>query len=209
MSQRHLLLGLLAASLLAGCAGRLETTVRKRAVSDLDCPDDQVTVERDSVGAMSGRYNAQGCDREETYVGRCNMFGMCVAQRPGEIPEPTPSAPASVQADNAPPRDAGASTSFSQPEPAKPAAPAAPTVVSITLRNACPNTVKIFFGDKPKFGSGTYSSMSSNSSTSKSMRPGDMIWIVDDSQNGVSSATVSASTRKVEITSSCTGLTAR
>ncbi|MGB1012701.1 MAG: hypothetical protein ACPG4T_01105, partial [Nannocystaceae bacterium] len=163
-------------------------------------------VKRDSVGAMSGHYNAQGCDRQETYVGRCNMFGMCVAQRPSEIPEPT-SAPASASADNAPPRDASAS--FSQPEPSKPAAPAAPSVVSITLRNACPNTVKIFFGDKPKFGSGTYSSMSSNSSTSKSMRPGDMIWIVDDSQNGLSSATVSASTRKVEITSSCTGLTAR
>jgi len=209
MSHRHLFLGLLAASLLSGCAGRLETTVRKRAVTDLDCPDDQVTVERDTTGAMSGRYNAQGCDRQETYVGRCNLFGMCVAQRPSEIPAPAPAS-SSAHADNAPPREAaGHPGPATQPAAAKPAAPAAPSVVSITLRNTCPNTVKIFFGDKPKFGSGTYSSMSSNSSTSKSMRPGDMIWIVDDSQNGLSSATVSASTRKVEITSSCTGLTAR
>lgn len=85
----------------------------------------------------------------------------------------------------------------------------APSSVSVTLKNNCPNTVKIFFGDKPKFGSGTYSSLSSNTSTSKSFRPGDMVWIVDDSQNGVASATVSASTRRIEVTSSCTGLSAR
>ncbi|MFO7565269.1 MAG: hypothetical protein R6X02_21685 [Enhygromyxa sp.] len=48
-----------------------------------------------------------------------------------------------------------------------------------------------------------------NTQTSKSFRLGDMIWIVDDSQNGVSSTSVSASTLRVEITESCTGLTAR
>lgn len=84
---------------------------------------------------------------------------------------------------------------------------AAPNSVSITLRNTCRSSVDVFFGDKPKFGSGTYSNLSPNTSTSKSLRPGDMIWIVDDSQNGVSSITVSASTRTVEVTSGCTGLT--
>lgn len=82
-------------------------------------------------------------------------------------------------------------------------------MVSITLRNTCSQTVDLFFGEKPKFGSGTYSNMSSNSSTSKSMRPGEMIWIVDDSQNGISSVTVEAGTNTVEITGDCTGFTVR
>lgn len=85
----------------------------------------------------------------------------------------------------------------------------APSSVSITLRNTCPSTVKLFFGDKPGFGSGKYSSASSNTSTNMSFRPGDMIWIVDDSQKGVSSTTISASTRTIEITSSCTSLSSK
>ncbi|MEM9459696.1 MAG: hypothetical protein AAGF11_36300 [Myxococcota bacterium] len=84
-----------------------------------------------------------------------------------------------------------------------------PSVVSVQLKNNCPSTVKLFFGTKPKFGSGRYSSLSSNTRRSESMKPGDMVWIVDDSQNGISSATVSASTREIEVTRSCTGLSAR
>ena len=44
--------------------------------------------------------------------------------------------------------------------------PAGP--VSVTIRSACSKTVKVFYGDKPKFGSGTYSSISSNSSLPRS-----------------------------------------
>ena len=88
-----------------------------------------------------------------------------------------------------------------------PATPAAPAVVSVTLRNSCRDTVKVFYGDKPKFGSGTYSTLSSNSVTSKQFRAGDMIWIVDDSQQGLASATISAGMNTVEVTSGCTGLT--
>ncbi len=91
-------------------------------------------------------------------------------------------------------------------EPAAESAPAPPKPVSVTLRNTCSETVKVFFGDKPKFGSGTYSSLSSNSSTSHSFMPGDMFWIVDDSQNGVSSFTVADGTRKIEVQSGCASL---
>ena len=87
--------------------------------------------------------------------------------------------------------------------------PSGPTVVSVTFRSACPNTVRLFFGDKPKFGSGTYTTMSSNTVTSYSMAPGATVWIVDDSDNGVSSASVSGSTREIQVTSSCNGLSAR
>jgi hypothetical protein len=67
----------------------------------------------------------------------------------------------------------------------------------------------VFYGDKPKYGSGTYSSLSGNSVTSKQFREGDMIWLVDDSQQGLSSMTVSSGTRTVEVTEHCTGFTTR
>lgn len=78
--------------------------------------------------------------------------------------------------------------------------------VSVTVRNTCPETVDVFYGEKPKFGSGKYSSLGPNSRENMSFRPGDMMWIVDESQNGIASATVSASTQTIEVTSSCTGL---
>lgn len=115
-------------------------------------------------------------------------------------PSSTPEGPSSTGFDSTPPAEASGPTNAA-PEPPKP--------VSVTLRNTCSETVKIFFGDKPKFGSGRYSSLSSNSSTSHSFMPGDMFWIVDESQNGVSSVTIAESTRTVEVQSGCTGLSAR
>jgi hypothetical protein len=82
-------------------------------------------------------------------------------------------------------------------------APSPPSVVSVTLRNTCGSTVRIFFGDKPKFGSGTYSTLSSNTRTSKQFRPGDMMWIVDQSDNGLASVTITDRIREIEIISPC------
>lgn len=81
--------------------------------------------------------------------------------------------------------------------------------VSVKIRSSCSKTVKVFFGTKPKFGSGRYSTVSSNSSSSSSFQPGDMFWIVDDSENGLDSATVADGTREIEILSSCTSLAMR
>ncbi len=85
----------------------------------------------------------------------------------------------------------------------------APATVSVTLVNACSDTVKVFFGDKPKFGSGRYSSLSSNSRTNQTFKPGDQLWIVDDGQNGVANAKIEASTREIEVASGCKTLRAR
>lgn len=85
----------------------------------------------------------------------------------------------------------------------------APARASISLKNGCSQTVKLFFGDKPKYGSGRYSTIGANNIISESMSPGDMIWIVDDSQNGVSSFTAGSGSQRVEINSSCTGFIAR
>jgi len=82
-----------------------------------------------------------------------------------------------------------------------------PTSVSVTIRSSCARTVKVFYGDTPRFGSGTTSSVSSNSVSSRRFRVGDMMWVLDDRGEGAS--TVSQSTRTIEITASCTGLTSR
>jgi len=85
-------------------------------------------------------------------------------------------------------------------------APAAPQVVSVTLHNDCSNTVKLFLGEKPKFGSGTNTSLGSNTTTSYQMKPGDMIWITDESENGISSTSIGGgSSQSIRIMSSCTG----
>ena len=81
--------------------------------------------------------------------------------------------------------------------------------VSVTIRSSCSRTVPVFYGDKPKYGSGTTSSVSSNSVSSHTFRVGDMMWVLDDSGNGAGSITISQSTRSIEITSSCTGLSER
>ncbi|MEO8840249.1 MAG: hypothetical protein ABI591_14655 [Kofleriaceae bacterium] len=100
-----------------------------------------------------------------------------------------------------PPSSEASSSTTSAPAPQGP--------VSVTIRSACSKTVKVFFGDKPKFGSGTYSSIDSNSVSSHSFRPGEQLWIVDESENGLGSAQVSASTHELEVSSSCTAISSR
>jgi hypothetical protein len=99
-----------------------------------------------------------------------------------------------------------ASESAPPPAGASESAPAAPQVVSVTLHNDCPNTVKLFLGEKPKFGSGTNTSLGSNTTTSYQMKPGDMIWITDDSENGLSSTSIGGgSSQSIRIMPGCTG----
>ncbi|MBV8760846.1 MAG: hypothetical protein JO257_26365 [Deltaproteobacteria bacterium] len=107
------------------------------------------------------------------------------------------SAPAS-SSESAPPPGSSSSAS---------SAPAGPQVVSVTLHNDCPNTVKLFLGEKPKFGSGTNTSLGSNTTTSYQMKPGDMIWITDDSENGLSSTSIGGggTFQSIRIMPSCTG----
>ena len=204
-----LVLLLASTTLLPACAGRLETTVRKRAAGDFQCAPEQVEVQTVSAGAMSGSYTASGCGQESEYAARCGLIGICSASRPGDeamyaSSEPDPGYGGGGGGGSAPPPSSDASEPSSTSSP-----PAGPTTVSITMRNACPQTVNLFFGEKPKFGSGTYSTIGTNTVTSKSMRPGEMIWIVDESQNGISSVTIEASTGTVEVTSDCSAFSVR
>jgi hypothetical protein len=87
-------------------------------------------------------------------------------------------------------------------------APAGGGPVSVRLYNACSETVKLFFGDDPRFGSGTSSQISPNTSTSYSMREGAMIWIVIDGQPAASYS-ASPGNRDIQITRSCGGFAPR
>ena len=101
------------------------------------------------------------------------------------------------EAERARPSSSGGSSSSSQGP------------VSVTIRSQCRQTVPVFYGSKPKFGSGTQSSVSYNSVSSHSFRVGDMMWVTDASGNGLSSVTVGPGTRNIEIDSSCTRIYGR
>lgn len=101
---------------------------------------------------------------------------------------------------------------------ATPEAPASPTASpaslppsSIEVRNTCSKTVQLFIGEKPKFGSGTKTSIGSNTTTTFPRKPDGtaVVWIIDGKENGIQSAQVGVDTKKVEIGSSCTDLSAK
>ncbi len=79
----------------------------------------------------------------------------------------------------------------------------------MTIRSSCRDTVRVFYGDKPKYGSGTTSSISSNSVNSHSFMPGDMFWIVDQSDNGLDSVTLGPGISTIEINSDCRSISTR
>jgi hypothetical protein len=78
-------------------------------------------------------------------------------------------------------------------------------VVSVDIKNECRDTVRVFYGDQPKYGSGTESSLSGNSRTSKSMHSGDKIWLIDGSGNGITAVTVSGVSQSVVVNTNCNG----
>lgn len=80
---------------------------------------------------------------------------------------------------------------------------------SMSLKNECRETVKLFIGDKPKYGSGTSTSVSSNSINSYSGMGPKTYWIVDSSGNGISSYTASPGSNNVRILPSCSGFARR
>jgi hypothetical protein len=79
---------------------------------------------------------------------------------------------------------------------------------SLSLHNACSKTVKLFFGDDPKFGSGRRTTLGGNNVTSYSGSAPQTIWIVDDRDQGISSFVASGS-QSMQITSSCAGFARR
>jgi hypothetical protein len=77
--------------------------------------------------------------------------------------------------------------------------------VSVTQRSSCKENVRVFIGDKPKFGSGTTSSVAPNSVSSRQMKEGDMVWIVDGSDDPIASTRIQSGTSTIEVDGSCKG----
>ncbi len=73
--------------------------------------------------------------------------------------------------------------------------------VSIRIRNECRESVSVFFGASPR-SSGTQSSLGGNSSTSRRLRVGEGMWIMDGSRPG-SGATISEGSRELIVDRSC------
>ena len=84
------------------------------------------------------------------------------------------------------------------------AAPSGPQIDSLSLHNDCAQTVKLFLGDKPKWGSGTSTTIGSNVTQSFTLNPGDKVWIVDQNDEGVTSYAGQPGMHSMKITSSCT-----
>lgn len=93
---------------------------------------------------------------------------------------------------------------------ASPPAPSKPIPTTVEVRSECSKTVPVFYGEKPKFGSGTRSSVSSNSISSQGRKADGTltVWIIDDKENGIASAQVTPDTKRVVIDRSCTSIRA-
>ncbi len=91
-----------------------------------------------------------------------------------------------------------------------PGEPTRPLPTTVEIRSECSKTVPVFYGEKPKFGSGTRSTVSGNSTSSQGRKADGTltVWIIDDSENGVASARVTPETRRVVIDRSCTAIRA-
>jgi hypothetical protein len=139
-------------------------------------------------------YSARGCGKREDYEGRCDVGGCLIEKRPSLAEQ------ARIRAEINRERASsfGSPSSGSRKERRR-------TDSIAHLAQRLPHTVRLFFGSTPKFGSGTESSIFPNSTESHSMREGEMIWIVDQSGNGVSSLTASRDRTRVTITRSCSG----
>jgi hypothetical protein len=134
-------------------------------------------------------------------VAAAALCGGCIIVQPppGSAAQPT-SAPAATTT---------VATPTAAPAPAAARAPATPTTVEV--HNDCGRTVNVFYGDKPKFGSGTKSAIGANTTTSASRKPDGTleVWIITDNEDPIASATVTATTRRVTIDRSCNALVAQ
>lgn len=86
-----------------------------------------------------------------------------------------------------------------------------PFSTTVEIHSDCSKTTPVFYGEKPKFGSGTKSSISSNSTTSAGRKSDGTltVWIIDEQENGIASVRVEPTTKRVDIDRSCRHITAR
>jgi len=133
----------------------------------------------------------------------CQLFagaGLGTAADPNAAPPPSDGESSGSTAAATPAPESGT--------PAAPSTPSTPIPVSVEVHSDCSKTTRLFIGQKPKFGSGKTTTIGSNTTMSEGRNADgtQMIWIVDDSDNGLASAVVAVSTKRVVVESSCTAI---
>lgn len=113
-----------------------------------------------------------------------------------------------AQAAGAPAPESGNAAATPSPESAAASSPSTPVPTTVEVHSDCSKTTRLFIGQKPKFGSGKTTTIGSNTTMSEGRNADgtQMIWIVDDSDNGLASAVVTVATKKVVVDSSCTAI---
>jgi hypothetical protein len=111
-----------------------------------------------------------------------------------------------AQAAGAPAPETQSPAGAPSPESAAASSPSTPVPTTVEVHSDCSKTTRLFIGQKPKFGSGKTTTIGSNTTMSEGRNADgtQMIWIVDDSDNGLASAVVTVATKKVVVESSCT-----
>lgn len=133
--------------------------------------------------------------------------GCIIVQRPPrgrQDPALQSTDPSVAEPASAGPSGGQAQTSTSPGRQPAQSSPPPPQNWRVSLKNNCNKTVRLFLGKRPKWGSGTNTTLGSNTISSYSGMPGDMIWIIDDKENGLSSISPSGN-QDYQILPSCTG----
>ena len=80
---------------------------------------------------------------------------------------------------------------------------------TVTLRNNCARRVVFYIGEQPGEGDGRYMTVGSTNMISPRLRVGELVWLLDEHQAGLTSVTVAGRTSDIEVAASCAALTAR
>ncbi len=84
------------------------------------------------------------------------------------------------------------------------------TPTSVELKNECTKTMGVFFGENPKFGSGTKSSVGGNSIQSIARKSDGTVtvWLLDSAGAPLTNAKANTSTKRITIDGKCTSVRA-
>lgn len=178
---------------LAGCAGRVDNSVRKVAAPEFQCEAANISVqETDIHSGFYKVYRAHGCDKTHLYTSRCNLI-TCQTYVAGVVDK---RAPVDDPAD-----EEYRGTYTLKKDAPKPRA-------ELKIRNACDKDAMVFDGPDPA-GKGNHRKLGPGRDMNKSARAEDKFWLVDPAHadQGLDSYTVVPGQNKVWIDESCTKFT--
>ncbi|MFO0675355.1 MAG: hypothetical protein U0169_02400 [Polyangiaceae bacterium] len=128
------------------------------------------------------------------------------AQAIAADPQAALKAKAGEQLAAATPKEVGAITgAANDPQSAARAKASDPVPTTVEIKNECTKSVPVFYGEKPKFGSGTKSTLGGNSinSIGRGADGSLVVWITDKNENGLVKANVTKETKRVVVASDC------